>query len=162
MNTNYKIITAIEDLKAYLEDHSKIAFTFKTTPHYHFRKEAEAEPVKSYIVGCSFSVSEGSGVYVPLAHRLGTNMDTEEFFTFLKEFLTNKNIVKISHNIAFQAALAYGKGILIQPPVYDIGAASQLTLKKENEFRSLEESDLEILSEEILEEDASSLLNELS
>ena len=160
MITNYKIITAIEDLKAYLEDHSKIAFTFKTAPHYQFRKEAGADvdPVKSYIVGCSFSVSEESGVYVPLAHRLGTNMDTEEFFTFLKEFLTNKNLVKISHNIAFQAALAYGKGILIQPPVYDIGAASQLTLKKENEFRSLEESDLKILSEEILEEDVSSLL----
>ena len=92
-----KKITNLQELKAYLGNNRKVAFVFKTAPHYQFRKEADAdvEPVKSYIVGCSFSVSEGSGVYVPLAHRLGANMDAEEFFGFLKEFLTNKNIVKI-------------------------------------------------------------------
>lgn len=153
MDKKYQSITTIEDLKKYIGKNREIAFAFKTAPHYQFRKEADAdvEPVKSYIVGCSFSVSEGSGVYVPLAHRLGANMDAEEFFGFLKEFLTNKNIVKISHNIAFQAALAYGNGILIQPPVYDTRAASQLTLKTDNKFRSFEDSDLDVLVKGILE-----------
>ena len=160
MITNQKSITKIYDLKVYLGNNRQVAFKFKTAPEYQHRGEAYADmdPTKSHIVGCSFSVSEDSCVYVPLAHRLGTNMDPEVFYGFLKEFLTNKNIVKISSNIASEAVFAYAKGILIQPTVYDISAASQLVLKKDNEFRTLEESDLRILTEEILEENVGSLL----
>ena len=53
-------ITNLQDLKAYLENNRKVAFKFKTAPKYQHRGEAHADidPTKSYIVGCSFSVSE--------------------------------------------------------------------------------------------------------
>ena len=154
MNKKYKKITEISELRRCLKDHHEIAFALKTAPQYQYRGEigADRDPLKSYIVGCSFSVAEGEGIYVPVAHRVGTNMATAEFHGFLDGFLSDKNTVKISHDLAFSAALAYGQGILIQPSVYDVKAAAQLILKNENTFRDSDESELKILSKELLNE----------
>ena len=147
-------ITKIEALNQYLKGHSEVAFALQTAPQYQYRGEngADRDPLKSYIVGCAFSVAEGEGVYVPVAHRVGTNMDATEFHEFLKEFLSNESIVKISYDLAFSAALTYGQGILIQPPVYDIKGAAQLVLKNETTFRNSDESELKILAKELLNE----------
>lgn len=147
-------ITKIEDLNQYLKGHSEVAFSLQTAPQYQYRGEngADRDPLKSYIVGCAFSVAAGEGIYVPVAHRVGTNMDATEFHEFLKKFLSNESIVKISHDLAFSAALAYGQGILIQPPVYDIKSAAQLSLKNETTFRNSDESELKILAKELLNE----------
>lgn len=89
---------------------------------------------------------------MPVAHRCGTNVDKNAFFSFLTAFLMNTSITKIAHNIAFESSMAYARGIVIQAPVYDTICASQMSLKSTYEFRKLNESGLKHLAEELFGE----------
>ena len=79
-------------------------------------------------------------------------MDGIAFFRFLQNFLTNKNIVKVAHNIAFESAISCQQNIVIQPPVYDTICAAQMTLKSNYAFRKLADSGLKKLAEELCQE----------
>ncbi len=154
MNTEYKCVTTAEGIKEYIGNSLLVAFDFETAPDELYRSEDKAalDPAKAHIVGCSFSVKEGTGIYVPVDHRIGANIDQTDFFSFLATFLTDKSITKIAHNIAFESSMAYAKGIVIQAPVYDTICASQMSLKSVYEFRKLNESGLKRLAEELFDE----------
>ncbi|MDE6789974.1 MAG: bifunctional 3'-5' exonuclease/DNA polymerase, partial [Ruminococcus sp.] len=92
------------------------------------------------------------GIYIPVAHKIGENIDNRSFYCFLKSFLTNKNIIKIAHNIAFESSVSCHQGIVIQPPVYDTICAAQMTLKSNYEFRKLADSGLKRLAAELCHE----------
>lgn len=115
MNTEYKCVTTVDGIKEYIGNNPLVAFDFETSPDDPFREEDKAalDPAKSHIVGCSFSVKEGTGIYVPVTHRVGSNIDKAAFFSFLVVFLTNMAITKIAHNIAFESSMAYASGIVI-------------------------------------------------
>lgn len=150
----YRSVTTVQEIRQYIGETKVVAFDFETAPDAAFRDEAKAalDPHKSHIVGCSFSVEEGTGIYVPIAHLIGTNIDKEEFFTYLKAFLMDQKIIKVAHNIAFESAQAYHRGIVIQAPVYDTICAAQMTLKNNYEFRTLQDSGLKTLAIEICDE----------
>lgn len=154
MNTEYKCVTTVDGIKEYIGNSPLVAFDFETAPDDPYREEDKAalDPAKSHIVGCSFSIKEGTGIYVPVVHRVGNNIDKDAFFSFLAAFLTNTAIIKIAHNIAFESSMAYAKGIVIQAPVYDTICASQMSLKSTYEFRKLNESGLKKLAAELLGE----------
>lgn len=154
MNTEYKCVTTVDGIKDYIGGSRIVAFDFETAPDDPYREEDKAalDPAKAHIVGCSFSVKEGTGVYIPVAHRVGTNIDGDAFFAFLTAFLMNKTAIKIAHNIAFESSMAYARGIVIQAPVYDTICASQMSLKSIYEFRKLNESGLKRLAEELFGE----------
>lgn len=154
MNTEYKCVTTVDGIKDYIGGSRIVAFDFETAPDDPYREEDKAalDPAKAHIVGCSFSVKEGTGVYVPVAHRVGTNIGKDAFFAFLTAFLMDKTVIKIAHNIAFESSMAYAKGIVIQAPVYDTICASQMSLKSIYEFRKLNESGLKRLAEELFGE----------
>lgn len=154
MNTEYKCVTTVDGIKDYIGGNRIVAFDFETAPDDPYREEDKAalDPAKAHIVGCSFSVKEGTGVYVPVAHRVGTNIDRDAFFAFLTAFLMDKTVIKIAHNIAFESSMAYARGIVIQAPVYDTICASQMSLKSIYEFRKLNESGLKRLAEELFGE----------
>lgn len=151
MNANYKCITSVEGIREYLGDAKIIAFDYETAPDEAYRNEDKAalDAHKAHIVGCSFSVSEGSGIYVPVAHKVGKNIEPTAFDKFLREFLSNTAIVKIAHNLAFESQMSYARGIVIMPPVYDTIAASQMSLKSCTEFRKLTDSGLKKLAAEL-------------
>lgn len=155
MITTYKCVTTVAGIKEYLGDSHVVAFDFETAPDEPYRKEDKAalDPARSHIVGCSFSVKEGTGIYVPIAHCVGTNIDKDAFFSFLTVFLTDRTITKIAHNIAFESMMAYAQGIVIQAPVYDTICAAQMTLKNVFEFRKLGESGLKRLAGELCGEE---------
>ena len=154
MNTEYNCVTTVDGIKDYIGGSGIVAFDFETAPDDPYREEDKAalDPAKAHIVGCSFSVKEGTGIYVPIAHRIGTNIDQDAFFAFLTAFLMDKTVIKIAHNIAFESSMAYAKGIVIQAPVYDTICASQMSLKSIYEFRKLNESGLKRLAEELFGE----------
>nr|DAL77404.1 MAG TPA: DNA POLYMERASE [Caudoviricetes sp.] len=154
MTTNYRCVTTVDEVRDYIGSSTIVAFDFETAPDDPYRDEDKAalDPARAHIVGCSFSVAEGSGIYVPVVHRIGTNIDRDAFFAFLTAFLTNTKITKIAHNIAFESAMAYACGIVIQAPVYDTICASQMTLKTSFDFRKLNESGLKRLAEELFGE----------
>lgn len=154
MKTNYRCVTNISDIKKYIGEATEVAFDFETSPDEAYRNDEKSalDPAKSHIVGCSFSTKEGTGIYVPIKHLVGTNINEDEFFAFLKEFLPNGNVIKIAHNIAFESMFSYAHGIVIQPPVYDTICASQMTLKDAYNFRSLSDSGLKNLAFELFGE----------
>lgn len=154
MNTEYKCVTTVDGIHDYIDGSHIVAFDFETAPDDPYREEDKAalDPARAHIVGCSFSVKEGTGVYVPVAHRVGTNIDRDAFFAFLTAFLMDKTVIKIAHNIAFESSMAYARGIVIQAPVYDTICASQMSLKSIYEFRKLNESGLKRLAEELFGE----------
>lgn len=148
---NYRCVTTVQEIQDYIGDSKIIAFDYETAPDEPYRTEEKAalDPHKSHIVGCSFSVKEHTGIYVPVAHKIGENIDNTPFFHFLHSFLTNKNIIKIAHNIAFESTVSYHNDIVIQPPVYDTICAAQMTLKSNYEFRKLADSGLKKLAAEL-------------
>lgn len=154
MNTEYKCVTTVEGIRDYLGGSRLVAFDFETAPDAPYREEEKAalDPAKAHIVGCSFSVKEGTGIYVPVAHLVGANIDHAAFFAFLAAFLTDRAVIKVAHNIAFESSFAYASGIVIQAPVYDTICASQMSLKSIYEFRKLNESGLKRLAEELFGE----------
>ncbi|MBQ3097263.1 MAG: bifunctional 3'-5' exonuclease/DNA polymerase, partial [Kiritimatiellae bacterium] len=144
MNTEYKCVTTVDGIRNYIGGSRIVAFDFETAPDDPYREEDKAalDPARAHIVGCSFSVKEGTGIYVPIAHRVGTNINRDAFFAFLTAFLMNTTTIKIAHNIAFESSFVYARGIVIQAPVYDTICASQMSLKSIYEFRKLNESGL--------------------
>jgi DNA polymerase-1 len=154
MNSEYKCVTTVDGIKDYIGGSRIVAFDFETAPDDPYREEDKAalDPAKAHIVGCSFSVKEGTGIYVPVSHRIGTNINESAFFVYLMALLMDKTVIKIAHNIAFESSMAYARGIVIQAPVYDTICASQMSLKSIYEFRKLNESGLKRLAEELFGE----------
>ncbi len=149
---NYQCIIKIQDLKRYLSGAHIIAFDFETAPDEPYRSEYKAalDAHKAHIVGVSFSVSEGTAIYVPIAHLTGTNADKTEVMDFLAELMADTAIIKVAHNLAFEAMFLYAQSIIARPPCYDTIAAAQLTLKNNTTFRTLTDSGLKTLVPELL------------
>ena len=151
LTNKYECVTTVQGIKDYIGNAKEVAFDYETAPDIDFRDEDKAalDPHKSHIVGCSFSVGEGTGIYVPIAHKIGTNIDKDEFFAYLRDFLSDKGRIKIAHNIAFESCQSYHQGIVIKAPVYDTICAAQMTLKNHYEFRQLKDSGLKTLAKEL-------------
>jgi len=147
---DYRVVTDVFDVQAYLDGAKVVGFDFETAPEELYRTDGKAalDAHKSHIAGMSFSTSEGSGIYVPLTHRKGKNIEggSMSFWALmLNAFFMNPNIVKVAHNLAFESAFAYSLGVVIQPPVYDTIAAAQLTFKSKGVFRQLRDCGLKTL-----------------
>lgn len=154
MKTEYKVVTTVEEALDYIGDSKEVAFDFETAPNDDFRDEDKAalDPAKSHIVTMSISVKEGTGIMIPVAHKVGRNIDHEAFVIFIQEMMMRPSWIKIAHNLQFEAMFTYALGIVIQEPVYDTIAASQLSQKGATEFRSLSESGLKTLAAELCDE----------
>ena len=154
VRTDYKLVTDVKGILDYIGDADKVAFDYETSPDDGYRDDEKAalDPAKSHICTISLSIAEGGGIMVPVAHRIGRNADPIEFWAWLKGFLMNPDITKIAHNLQFEAMFSYAKGIVIQEPVYDTIAASQLSLKSAYDFRKLADSGLKKLAGELFNE----------
>ena len=151
---NYRCVTSVQEIQQYISNAAVVAFDYETAPNEPYRMEEKAalDPQKNHMTGCSFSVKEHTGIYVPVAHKVGENVELTSFLQFLRAFLMDKRIVKVAHNIAFESAISYHQNIVIQPPVYDTICAAQMTLKSNYAFRKLADSGLKKLAEELCQE----------
>ena len=149
----YRCVTDLAKLQDYLSGARLVAFDFETAPREEYRRDEKAalDAHKADIVGVSFSISEGTAVYVPLRHKTGKNAGSpDKVMQWLVESVfENKEIVKIAHNLSFEAMFLYALGIVLQPPCYDTIAAAQMTLKSNTAFRTLADSGLKTLAQEL-------------
>lgn len=151
----YRCVTTLGGVREYLSGAKTVSFDFETAPDEPYRNEEKAalDAHKSHIVGISFSVSEGSAIYVPLTHRTGENAaDQTVIWKWLNEALfQNTAVIKVAHNLNFETMFLYARGIVPQLPVYDTIAAAQMTLKSNTGFRTLADSGLKTLVPELLD-----------
>ena len=157
VDMNYRCITQLDELASYMEGAGIVAFDFETSPMEQYRAEERAalDAHKSQIAGISLSMSEGTAVYVPLTHQTGKNADApQDILQYLRHALfESPRIVKVAHNLAFEAMFLYAQGIVVQAPCYDTIAAAQLTLKNKEEFRGLSDSGLKLLATSLFQAD---------
>lgn len=151
IKNEYRCVTDPAEVKAYLGDSKIVSFDYETAPDEGYRNEDKAalDAAKSHICTLSLSVKEHTGIMIPVSHKVGPNMLKAEFDAFLVELLTDRTIIKVAHNLSFEAMFSYAKGIVIMPPVYDTIAASQMTLKNVYDFRKLSDSGLKKLAGEL-------------
>lgn len=146
---NYICVLMLKKIKEYLAEAAVVGFDFETSPTeaYHSEERAALDAHKSIITGVSLSVSEGSGIYVPLRHKTGKNISKPEaVMDYLRQAVfENATIIKVAHNLAFESMFLYALGTVVQPPCYDTIAAAQLTLKSNTAFRGLSDSGLKTL-----------------
>ena len=151
----YKPNHTLDALQSYLSGATLVAFDFETAPTDKYRREEKAalDAHKSHIVGISFSIAEGDGVYLPLAHTAGENAaDPEAVWEWLAGFFTDPTITKIAHNLSFESSFLYARGIVVQEPCYDTIAAAQLMYKNDKDFRGLADCGLKTLVSEYFQE----------
>jgi len=150
---DYRCVKTLAEIRNYLGGANLAAFDFETAPDDPYRNEEKAalDAHKAHIVGVSFSAAEGAAVYVPLKHRVGENAaEQEEIWRWLTEaFFQNTGIIKVAHNLSFEAMFLYALGVVLQPPCYDTIAAAQMTLKSNTAFRTLSDSGLKTLTPEM-------------
>lgn len=146
---DYSCVTDHGKIKDYLAGAAVVAFDFETSPMEAYRAEGKAalDAHKATITGVSFSEAEGSGIYVPLRHKRGRNIERpEEVMGYLQgAFFENATVIKVAHNLSFEAMFLYALGMVVQAPAYDTIAAAQLTLKSSTAFRNLSDSGLKTL-----------------
>lgn len=150
---NYRCETDPERIKDYVQNAAVVAFDFETSPLIQYRDDPRAslDAHRACIVGVSLSVAEASAIYIPLEHLEGGNAEPDDVIPLLAELVwTNPGVIKIAHNLAFEAMFLYALGIIVQPPCYDTIAAAQLTLKEPFTFRSLSDCGLKRLVPELL------------
>jgi len=151
---SYQCATSLAQLRRYLDGAGEAAFDIETAPDEAHRDEPKAalDPRRAHVVGVSFSRQEGTGVYVPVAHRAGRNArEPENIWAWLAgNFFNSPSVTKVCHNIAFEAAFLYARGIALQPPAYDTMLAAQLTLKEPRAFRSMSDCGLKTLAAQLL------------
>lgn len=145
---DYKTIRSVAEIEEYIGKATVVAFDFETSATEEYRDEemAALDPHKADITGISISVTGDTARYIPLRHTTGENADAAVIMAYLTSRLfQSERIVKVAHNIAFEAMFLYKHGIVLQEPLYDTIVASQLTLKSDYEFRDLRDSGLKTL-----------------
>lgn len=150
---SYKLALNIQDIKEYIGIHKLLALDIETSPFPLFRDDEKAslDAHKSSITGISFSVVEGTGIYVPFNHKVGRNADFVGTFEWIKNnILLNENMTVVIHNAAFETMFFYALGFIPKCKVYDTLSAAQMTLKTHTEFRKLNECGLKKLVPELL------------
>ena len=150
---NYKLALSKEEIARYIENFKLLALDIETSPLPQYRNDEKSalDAHKSTITGMSFSVSKGSGIYVPFHHKVGLNADFVDTWQWIKQnILMNENLTLVIHNAAFETMFFYALGCVPQCKVYDTLAAAQMTLKIKTEFRKLSDCGLKKLVPELL------------
>ncbi len=150
---NYKLALSKEEIARYIENFKLLALDIETSPLPQYRNDEKSalDAHKSTITGMSFSVSKGSGIYVPFHHKVGLNADFVDTWNWIRNnILVNEDLTVVIHNEAFETMFFYALGCVPQCKIYDTLAAAQLTLKTSTEFRKLSDSGLKKLVPELL------------
>ena len=112
----YETITdqaGLDGLITRLRNQSLIAFDTETTG---------LDYMQARIVGLSFSVEPGHGVYIPLAHDypgVPAQLDREAVLAQLRGLLEDPNIAKVGQNLKYDRNVLLNHGIELQGIRYD-------------------------------------------
>lgn len=98
----YLLAQSVDELKVYLKT------TMPTTNVISVDVETNGlDTRKAKLAGFSFSVKEGTGIYVPTGHRIGTNVDAGEVAGILSEYLTDTGSIPIFWNAKYDVSVIH-------------------------------------------------------
>ena len=98
---SYTCALSLKKIKDYLAGAAVVGFDFETSPIEEYRSEERValDAHKAAITGVSLSVSEDSGIYIPLRHRAGRNIQRPEaVMDYLRQAVfENATVIKVAH-----------------------------------------------------------------
>lgn len=97
--TNFELITTqaqLDQLLAMIETNRHFVFDLETTGLHIMTSD---------IVGIAISCGSDHGVYIPLCHDEGEQLDLNKVLSQLKPYFENQQFLKIAHNIKYDAAI---------------------------------------------------------
>ncbi len=150
---NYRVVRKELEIAEYIGNSEVVALDIETSPLEEYRNDEKASlnAHKSTITCISFSVSKGTGIYVPFHHKAGMNADFVDTWEWIQNnILMSEKLTVVIHNAAFETMFFYALGCVPQCKIYDTMAAAQMTLKTDTEFRKLADSGLKTLVPELL------------
>ncbi|MBP9041312.1 MAG: DNA polymerase I [Anaerolineaceae bacterium] len=108
----------LADLQKTLESYPRIALDTETTA---------VDPLRAELVGISLAVKEGEGYYIPVGHQNGsTQLPIKIVIDALTPAMTNPKIMKVGHNIKYDALVLGNYGLDIFPISFDTMIAGWL------------------------------------
>ncbi len=113
---HYRVLTALTDLDAYLEEISHADLVSLDT------ETTGLEPMHSVLVGMSFAVEPHRAAYLPLAHRgpdMGQQMDRSAALAQLKHWLEDGARAKVGQNLKFDMHILANHGITLRGVMHD-------------------------------------------
>ncbi len=119
----YKLITGtkeLEKLAKVLENKGLFAVDTETTSKH---------PMEADLVGISFSYTDNTGFYIPVAHTQTGDIEMpekEEILRIFKPLLESPDILKVGQNIKYDYIVLARYGIHLQGIVFDTMIASHL------------------------------------
>ena len=120
VEADYRCVNTMEALETLVEE-------LRTAGHFAFDTETSGiDPMRSDLVGLSFSTKEGQGFYVPVGHAKGRQISLGEALETLKPLLQDPSIAKTAHKASFDMTVLQNYDVQVQGLEFDSMIAAQL------------------------------------
>jgi DNA polymerase-1 len=123
--TSYTLETIVVDSPEKLQD---LASVLRSAKMISLDTETTStDPLRSTLVGMSFSVKEGTGYYIPIGHKnAARQLPLVDVVEALHGILADPSIPKAGHNLKFDALVLEQNGLPVTPLVFDTMIAGWL------------------------------------
>lgn len=112
-----QLVTHIVDTPAAL---ASLLETLRSAAVLSFDTETTStDEMTASLVGISLSVREGEGFYIPVGHRVGTQLPLEQVISTLRGPLTDSRLPKIGHHLKYDFIMLARCGIRVSPLSFD-------------------------------------------
>ena len=117
---DYRCVDTSEALESLVEE-------LRTAGRFAFDTETSGiDPMRSDLVGLSFSTQEGLAYYVPVGHAEGRQVSLGEALEALKPLLEDPSIAKTAHKASFDMTALQNYGVRVRGLEFDSMIAAQL------------------------------------
>ncbi|MGA2489321.1 MAG: DNA polymerase I [Anaerolineales bacterium] len=103
-------VAVLESLAKILNAASIISFDTETT---------STDEMTANLVGISLAVEPGTGYYIPVGHKDGTQLAVEQVLSALRPPLTDPRIPKIGHHLKYDFIMLVRYGVRVAPLGFD-------------------------------------------
>ena len=126
-DTDYRTVNDMKALEAMVKElTSSKGFAFDTETAPLDPEEKGVQPMRSSLVGLSFSTEAGKAWYVPVGHAEGQQIPLEQVLETLRPVLEDPNVPKAAHNANYDLTMLGTNGVTMQGLAFDTMLAAHL------------------------------------
>ncbi|KMQ51436.1 DNA polymerase I [Chitinispirillum alkaliphilum] len=133
------VVSSVEQLKKIKSEIRKKAFVSIDT------QTTSLLPRAAQLAGISLAVEEENGIYIPLGHKSGSNLDIQSVLDELRDIIEDREILKIGQNLKYEMQVFRNYGIHMRGAGFDTMIAAYLIDPGKRQY------DLDLLVPEWLE-----------
>jgi DNA polymerase-1 len=126
-DTDYRTVNDMKTLEVMVKElAASKGFAFDTETAPLDPEVKGVQPMRSSLVGLSFSTEAGKAWYVPVGHAEGTQIPLEQVLETLRPVLEDANVPKAAHNANYDLTMLGTNGVTMQGLAFDTMLAAHL------------------------------------